>query len=112
MKTQIRAKTLPLEQERAWKAADEHLWSQIRSLFDRCPELTGFSVQAKLSADRPNRPDEEELFVTAISISPRLSKEQYSGIFEQISGTLTDLLAERPETQSLLRGRTFARTVH
>ena len=51
MKTQIRAKTLPLEQERAWKAADEHLWSQIRSLFDRCPELTGFSVQAKLSAD-------------------------------------------------------------
>ena len=58
------------------------------------------------------REGEEELFVTAISIVPRLSKEQYGEIFEQISGALTDLLGERPEAATLLRGRTFARTLH
>jgi hypothetical protein len=41
-----------------------------------------------------------------------LSKEQYGEIFEQISGALTELLGERPEAATLLRGRTFARTLH
>jgi hypothetical protein len=113
MKPQLRAKAVqPPDQERAWQAADADLSAQIRGLFARCPELSGFSVQAKVSADSPNLPEEEELFVTAISIAPRLSKEQYGEIFERISGALTDLLAERPEAHSLLRGRTFARIVH
>ena len=100
-----------LETDRAWIAADADVSSQIGALFDRCPELCGFSVQVKVSADG-NPGGEEELFVTAISIAPRLSKEQYSEIFEQISGALTELLAERPEAATLLRGRTFARTLH
>jgi hypothetical protein len=100
-----------LEADRAWIAADADVSSQIGALFDRCPELCGFSVQVKVSADG-NPGGEEELFVTAISIAPRLSKEQYSEIFEQISGALTELLAERPEAATLLRARTFARTLH
>jgi hypothetical protein len=97
--------------DRAWRAADADLAAQIGALFNRCPELCGFSVQAKVFAE--GRPaGEEELFVTAISISPRLGKDQYGDIFEQIAGTLTDLLSERPEAHSLLRGRTFARSVH
>src|SRR5438094_150267 len=111
MKAQLRTRTAP-DTDHAWQAADADVSAQIGMLFARCPELSGFSVQAKISADAPNRPDAEELFVTAISIAPRLSKEQYGDIFEQISGTLTDLLAERPEAHSLLRGRTFARIVH
>jgi hypothetical protein len=99
------------ETDRAWIAADADVASQIGALFDRCPELSGFSVQVKVSADG-NPGVEEELFVTAISIAPRLSKEQYTEIFEQISGALTDLLGERPEAATLLRGRTFARTLH
>jgi hypothetical protein len=112
MKPQLRAKLEQPEQERAWKAADADVSVQILSLFSRCPELCGFSVQAKVSADALNVSGEEELFVTAISIAPRLSKEQYADIFEQISATLTELLAERPEAHSLLCGRTFARIVH
>src|SRR3954463_4117986 len=110
MKPQLR--TIAREQELAWKAADADLSAQIGGLFSRCPELSGFSVQAKVSADAPNIEGEEELFVTAISIVPRLSKEQYAEIFEQISAALMQLLAERPEAHSLLRGRTFARIVH
>jgi hypothetical protein len=99
------------ETDRAWIAADADVSSQIKALFHRCPELCGFSVQVKICADA-SPGGEEELFVTAISIAPRLSKEQYGEIFEQISGALTELLGERPEAATLLRGRTFARTLH
>jgi hypothetical protein len=112
MKSLARAKTQASEHDHAWRAADADVASQIQTLFARCPELCGFSVQAKVLAEGHNLPGQEELFVTAISISPRLSKEQYADIFEQISGVLTELLAERPEAQSLLRGRTFARLIH
>src|SRR5215467_5754658 len=97
----------PADPERAWRAADADVSAQISALFQRCPELCGFSVQVKVLAEGRTS-DEEELFVTAISIAPRLSKQQYTEIFEQISSTLTDLMAERPEAATLLRGRTFA----
>jgi len=100
-----------LDSERAWRAADADLAMQMEALFARCPELCGFSVQVKVCAEG-NPQGEEELFVTAISISPRLGKEQYGDIFEQIADTLTALISERPEAHSLLRGRTFARAVH
>jgi len=106
MKTMLR-----VESDHAWTAADADLAVQIAALFRRCPELCGFSVQAKVFAE--GRPEgAEELFVTAISIAPRLGKDQYTDIFEQIASTLTDLIAERPETQVLLQGRTFARMLH
>jgi hypothetical protein len=101
----------PADTEPAWRAADADVSAQIASLFQRCPELCGFSVQVKVLAEGRTSGD-EELFVTAISIAPRLSKEQYTEIFEQISATLTDLMGERPEAATLLRGRTFARTLH
>jgi len=112
MKPQVRTQGSEREQELAWKAADADLAAEIGALFTRCPELCGFSVQPKVFADSANREGAEELFVTAISIAPRLSKEQYAQIFEQISASLMQLLAERPEAHSLLRGRTFARIVH
>ena len=109
MKPSARMQPTEREQELAWKAADAALATQVRGLFARCPELCGFSVQPKIYADAWNRPEDEELFVTAISIAPRLSKAQYTEIFEQISASLVQLLAERPEAHVLLRGRTFAR---
>lgn len=103
-----------LETDHTWSAADADLAAQIATLFRRCPELCGFSVQAKVFADRTAalQPGaEEELFVTAITISPRLGKEQYTEVFEQIASSLSGLIAERPEAQILLQGRTFARTL-
>lgn len=99
------------ESERAWSAAGADISAHIDALFDRCPELCGFSVQLKVLAEG-SPTGEEELFVTAISISPRLSKEQYAEVFEQISSTLTELMGERPEAAALLQGRTFARVLH
>jgi hypothetical protein len=79
-----------------------HLQDQLESLFSRCPDLWGFSV----------RGENQELFVSDVGISPRLSAEQYGEIFEDIANTLSEVLDEQPEASEWLRGRTFARTLH
>ena len=77
------------------------LAEQLESLFARCPELSGFAV----------RGENDELFVSDVGISPRLSSEQYGEIYQDIANTLSGLLDEAPEASELLRGRTFARTL-
>ena len=75
---------------------------QVESLFARCPDLCGFAVRAEA----------EELYVSDIGISPRLSAEQYGEIYQDIAQTLGELLEQEPQAGEWLRGRTFARTVH
>ena len=78
------------------------LHQQLESLFARCPDLWGFAV----------REDAQELYVSDIGISPRLSAEQYGEIYEDIAQTLGELLEQEPRAGDWLRGRTFARTLH
>ena len=78
------------------------LHQQLESLFARCPDLWGFAV----------REDAQELYVSDIGISPRLSAEQYGEIYEDIAQTLGELLEQEPQAGDWLRGRTFARTLH
>jgi hypothetical protein len=78
------------------------LAQQVESLFARCPELCGFSV----------RSENDELFVSDVGIAPRLSAQQYGEIYQDIARTLAEFLEDEPEAEALLRGRTFARTVH
>lgn len=78
------------------------LEQQVESLFERCPELWGFSV----------RSENDELFVSDVGIAPRLSAHQYGEIFQDIARTLADVLEEEPEACQFLKGRTFARTLH
>ena len=75
---------------------------QVESLFARCPDLCGFAVRAEA----------EELYVSDIGISPRLSAEQYGEIYQDIAQTLGELLEQEPQAGEWLSGRTFARTVH
>ena len=75
---------------------------QVQSLFSRCPDLCGFAVRAEA----------EELYVSDIGISPRLSAEQYGEIYQDIAQTLGELIEQEPQAGEWLRGRTFARTVH
>jgi len=81
---------------------ERHLQQQLESLFARCPDLWGFSV----------REEAQELYVSDIGISPRLSAEQYGEIYEDITQTLGELLELEPQAGDWLRGRTFARTLH
>ena len=75
---------------------------QVESLFARCPALCGFAVHG----------EKDDLFVSDVGISPRLSAEQYCEIFQDIAKTLSELLENQPEACELLRGRTFARSQH
>jgi len=86
----------------------------IESLFSRFPALWGFSVRGldDVPDNCARSGDDRELFVSDIGISPFLTTEKYGEIFEEIATTLADLLAEQPEATELLRGRTFARTLH
>ena len=81
---------------------EHQVQEQLQSLFARCPDLCGFSVRAEA----------EDLYVSDIGISPRLSAEQYGEIYQDIAQTLGELLEEQPEAGDWLRGRTFARTLH
>jgi hypothetical protein len=94
-------KTQPSLEPRLQRAGRD-LETQLESLFARCPDLWGFSIQDK----------NNELFVSDVGITPRLSAEQYGDIYEDITQTLAALLDERPEVCELLRARTFARVLH
>ena len=74
---------------------------QLESLFSRCPDLCGFAV----------REEAQELYVSDIGISPRLSAEQYGEIYQDIAETLGELIEDEPSAEEWLRGRTFARTL-
>ena len=58
------------------------------------------------------RAEAEELFVSDIGISPRVSAEQYGEIYQEIAETLGELLEQEPRAGEWLRDRTFARTLH
>lgn len=79
-----------------------HVEEQLQSLFSRCPDLCGFAV----------RGESENLFVSDVGVSPRLSPERASEIFEAIATTLSEVLDEEPQASEWLRGRTFARRLH
>jgi hypothetical protein len=93
---------------------------QIRTLFGRCPELAGFAVQ-DLDADRflvglshdNDRSDEKpRLLVTDIGFSATVSREELEEVYTLIGTAISDVVSEQPEAFELLRGRTFARTLH
>jgi hypothetical protein len=75
---------------------------QLESLFARCPDLCGFAVRAEA----------EELFVSDIGISPRLSAEQYGEIYQDIAETLGELLEAEPARRRVAARPHLRRTLH
>ena len=96
------------------EAMKQPLPAPIELLFQRYPALTGFSIRGldDIPDNCSRSGDDGELFVSDIGISPSLTHEEYGEIFQEIASTLSELLAEQPEATELLRGRTFARTLH
>jgi len=88
--------------------------SKIRGLFARCPSLHGFSVQDRAMLPRdldPSRIPDADLFVTEIGIFPKLDS-QFDEIYDEITHAISDLVKDEPQAYDLLRGRTFARSLH
>jgi hypothetical protein len=93
---------------------ESELVGRVARLFARRPELWRFTVR-----DRSMLPDHldptmlsGELFIFEIGLSPRLGKEQYNEVYDDISRAITAAVAARPQARRLLPGRTFVRPLH
>ena len=71
----------------------------LHELFRRLPMLSGFWLGPEL-----------ELADVAVFDWPGYDPGRH--LYEEVMQSLVDLAEERPEAVQLLRGRTFARTVH
>jgi hypothetical protein len=76
----------------------QEIRERLEELFRRCPQLHGFAV-------RPDRPLPWHLACDAGANGAHEA-------LDAIAQTLLELIEERPEAARLLRGRTFARTLH
>lgn len=72
----------------------------VEALFSRFPGLLGFSVQDA----------EGELVLADMETQPWSAQPQE--ILGDVAVALLDLVDEEPDALELLRGRTFARTLH
>jgi hypothetical protein len=93
---------------------EAELSARIWAVFGRFPDLCGFALQ-----DATGLPDYidpsrlgDELFVTELGFSTLVSETEYDEAYTLISDAVADIVSERPEAVELLRGRTFARTLH
>jgi hypothetical protein len=95
-------------------AIDEDLAARLESIFERCPQLHGFTVQdsSALPEELRSLALERELVVTDIGVFPFINAEQCEAIYNEIAVALLDFMFERPSAKDVLRGRTFVRTLH
>ena len=73
--------------------------STVNDIFAACPELFGFSVGQL----------EGELCLAEVETAPYAASEE---IVREVAEALVALIDDEPEAADLLRGRTFARTLH
>ena len=95
-------------------SAEAELEGRVARLFVDRPELWRFTVR-----DRSGLPDHldptilrGEFFIFEIGLSPRLGKEQYDAVYDDIVRAITAAVAAHPEAKQLLPGRTFMRALH
>jgi hypothetical protein len=93
---------------------EEDLAARIIAIFERCPQLFGFTVQdsSALPEELRSLAFERELVVSDIGVYPYLNADQCEQIYNEIAAALLDFIFERPAAKDMLRGRTFVRTLH
>jgi hypothetical protein len=75
------------------------LAARVDGLFRRCPWLCGFSLDG-------------ELFVAELACHPPLDGQRAAMVADEIAHALSELVDEEPDAAELIRGRTFARSLH
>lgn len=86
----------------------------LDSLFHRWPGLLGFTVQdaASVPGDREWVRLDGGLSLADVGLQDWVGHEDRVEMLEELAGALLELMEERPEAHELLKGRTFARTLH
>ena len=94
--------------------AAAYLALQIKALFAACPNLCGFVVEdlSGLHGDADPHDAENRFFITQVSFGTPFSRDESHQVCSLIVSAVSELVAAQPEASALLRGRTFARTLH
>lgn len=91
---------------RAYRVAMEKFHAELQAtmsaLFQRYPELHGFTVQDF----------EGRLVLAHVGVDPFVGEGVSERVRGEVAVTLLEFLDERPEALDLLRDRTFARVLH
>ena len=80
---------------------ENELAAVVAGLFRRWPSLMGFSVAQILAG---------VVVISDIETDP--CRAQSQELFGEIAGALREFVEKEPAAHELLRGRTFARTLH
>jgi len=93
---------------------ESDLAARMEMLFRRCPALHGFSVQhgSSVSRERIAHDLQGGLFLADVAWHQPLNGDQAATLVDEILEALLELVEEQPGATALLRGRTFARTLH
>ena len=96
------------------RPVEDELEARVARVFARRPDLWRFTVR-----DRTGLPDHldpttltGEFFIFEIGLSPRLGKDQYNEVYDDIASAIAAAVAALPEARKLLPGRTFKRRLH
>ncbi len=105
------AKAIPDPRNRA---ARDQLSACVRALFGGCPELIGLTFhepdRTQGDAGAPDR--DSGVLVIEMGFSTPVSSREFDDVFTRVTTKIHDLVSEEPEVLDLLRGQTFARTLH
>jgi hypothetical protein len=87
---------------------------QIKALFVACPTLCGFVVEdlSGLHGDANPHDGANRFVLTQVSLGGPFSRDEYHQVCSLIVSVVSELVSAQPDTYELLRGRTFARTLH
>ncbi len=107
----------PVQSEYEGTEGDDALLAvleRISTLFARYPALTGFSVQGcgDLIPNRPAVALNGNLCLADVAVHAWPSLDPTPAWAERIADAIRDLLDAHPEADELLRGSTFARSIH
>jgi hypothetical protein len=93
-------------------AAD--LAMNIKALFEACPNLCGFVVEdlSGLHGDADPNDGQNRFVITQVSFATPFTRDESHQVCGLIVNVFSALVSEQPEAYDLLRGRTFARTLH
>jgi len=96
------------------RGAHDQLAACLRSLFGGCPELIGitFHEPDRLAGDAGAPDQDDDVLVIEMGFSTPVSSGRYEDVFTRVTTRIHDLVTEEPDVLDLLRGQTFARTLH
>jgi hypothetical protein len=94
---------------------EKHFLARAQAVFHAYPELLSFSLEQEagtLPVEVPETELQAERFDLHVALATDVSDDFQQEMCRAVTEFLTEELHERPETLDLLRGRTFARTLH